>query len=365
MLKALWELSEIVLTGHDTMKRMNADILKKTARAMVAPGKGLIAADESSGTCQKRFDAVGIPCTEESRRAYREIIIGAPGLEEYVSGIILYDETLRQKDSNGTPFPEVLARRGILPGIKVDAGAKDLALHPGEKVTEGLDGLRERLAEYRKFGAVFAKWRAVIAIGESASGRIPSDACIHANAHALARYAALCQEADIVPIVEPEVLIDGSHSIQTCYETTERMLAKMFEELAGQNVLVEGVILKASMVIAGKESGRVSAPQEVAEYTLRCLTSTVPNALPGVVFLSGGQGDEQATENLNAMNQSKNPWPLTFSYSRAIQNPVLKQWAANPADIGKAREILLFRSKMNSLASIGKYSAEMEKERPY
>lgn len=341
---------------------MNADTLKKTARAMVAPGKGLIAADESASTCQKRFDAVGIPCTEETRRAYREVIIGAPNLEEYVSGIILFDETVRQKDSSGKPFPDVLKSRGIMPGIKVDAGAKELALHTGEKVTEGLDGLRERLAEYKKLGAEFAKWRAVITIGDS----IPSAACIQANAHALARYAALCQEADIVPMVEPEVLIDGAHTIERSYEATLATLKKVFEELRGQNVLMEGVILKASMVIAGKESGDASSPDEVAEATLRCLKETAPQNLAGVVFLSGGQGDEQATANLNAMNTQKLPWPLSFSYSRAIQNPVLKKWAENPAaNVGKAREILHFRSQMNSRAAQGTYSSEMETTRPY
>ncbi len=342
---------------------MNASNLKNIAKQMVASGKGLIAADESAGTCEKRFNAVGVPCTEENRRAYREVILTAPDLEQYVSGIILYDETIRQETTAGEAFADVLASKGILSGIKVDSGAKDLALHPDEKVTEGLDGLRERLAEYKQLGATFAKWRAVITIGKG----IPSNACIDGNAHAIARYAALCQEADIVPIVEPEVLIDGDHTIERSYEVTAATLKKMFEELAGQDVGLEGVILKASMVIAGKSAAKQSSPKEVAEATVRCLKEAVPANLAGVVFLSGGQGDEQATENLNAMNMlGKLPWPLSFSYSRAIQNPVLKLWAANPsANIPKAQATLLFRSKMNSLAAQGTYSNEMEKERPY
>jgi fructose-bisphosphate aldolase class I len=342
---------------------MDAKKLSAIAKQMVAPGKGIIAADESAGTCQKRFDAVGVPCTEENRRAYREVILTAPRLEECVSGIILYDETIRQETSDGEPFVSVLADKGILPGIKVDAGAKDMALHPDEKITEGLDSLRERLAEYKTFGAAFAKWRAVITIGKGT----PSEACIHANAHALARYAALCQEADIVPVVEPEVLIDGDHTIERSYEAATATLKEVFSELSNQGAMLEGVILKASMVIAGKKAARQSSPKEVAEATVRCLKANVPANLAGIVFLSGGQGDEQATENLDAMNKlGKLPWPLSFSYARAIQNPVLKLWAANPsANIPKAQETLLFRSKMNSLAALGRYSGEMEKERPY
>lgn len=350
---------------------MDPATLKKVAKQMVAPGKGIIAADESAGTCQKRFDAVGVPCTEENRRVYRQTLFTAPGIEQYVSGIILYDETIRQESDEGERFADVLAKKGILPGIKVDGGVKNLALHGEEKVTEGLDGLRERLAEYKTFGAAFAKWRAVITIGAD----MPSSACIHANAHAMARYAALCEEAAIVPIVEPEVLIDGEHSLARCYEVTAATLKKTFEELAGQDVLLEGVILKASMVIAGKKAAQQSTPKEVAEMTVKCLKENVPTNLAGIVFLSGGQGDEQATENLDEMNKlasstllgvSKLPWPLTFSYSRAIQNPVLKLWAANPsANVGSAQEALLFRSKMNSLASLGTYSGEMEKGRPY
>lgn len=341
---------------------MNTTPLNETARAMVAKGKGIIAADESSGTCEKRFASVGVPCTEETRREYREMLLGADGLEAYVSGVILYDETLRQKTSDGTPFPQMLAAKGILPGIKVDAGAKDLALHPNEKITEGLDGLRERLAEYSKLGAKFAKWRAVITIGAG----IPSDACIHANAHALARYSALCQEAGIVPIIEPEVLIDGDHTIERSFEVTSATQKKLFEELAGQNVAMEGVILKASMVIAGKSAAQRSSAAEVAQMTLKCLNANVPKDLAGIVFLSGGQGDEQATENLNEMNKIGAAWPLTFSYARAIQNPVLKIWSQDIVNnVAPARAALLFRSKMNSLAAQGKYSSEMEKERPY
>ena len=355
---------------------MNLDNLKATAKQMVAPGKGIIAADESTSTCKKRFDAVGIECTEENRRLYRTTLFETPGLEQYISGIILYDETIRQRGSNGTLVPEILSNKGILPGIKVDAGAKDMALHAGEKITEGLDGLRERLAQYKSLGAKFAKWRAVITIGDPPAGG-PSEACVFANAHALARYAALCQEADIVPIVEPEVLIDGDHTIEQCYETTETTLEEVFEELDHQRVMLEGTILKASMVIAGKKAAKPSSVEEVADQTLRCLNATLPKNLAGVVFLSGGQGDEQATAHLNKMNQmDKQPWPLSFSYSRAIQNPVLKKWAEDfkknisagggSSFGGKAaQDILLFRSKMNSLATQGKFSDEMEKDRPY
>ncbi|OGG80079.1 fructose-bisphosphate aldolase [Candidatus Kaiserbacteria bacterium RIFCSPLOWO2_01_FULL_54_13] len=346
---------------------MEINILAQTAKAMVSAGKGIIAADESSGTCKKRFDAVGVECTEETRRQYRTMMFETPGIEQYISGVILYDETIRQKASDGTPIADVLSKKGILPGIKVDTGAKDLALHPNEKVTEGLDGLRERLAEYKTLGAKFAKWRAVITIGESAGRRIPSEACIFANAHAIARYAALCQEADIVPIIEPEVLIDGDHTIEQCFEAAETTLEEVFEELNHQGVAPEGAILKASMVIAGKKAAKQSSVEEVADQTLRVLNATVPKNLAGIVFLSGGQGDEQATAHLNKMNQSgKQPWPLSFSYSRAIQNPVLKKWAENPkANVKAAQDILLSRSKMNSLASQGKYSDELEKERPY
>ncbi len=342
---------------------MDLNILKQTASQMVASGRGIIAADESAATCQKRFDAVGVACTEETRRAYRTMMFETPGLEEYISGVILYDETIRQKGSDGTLVPQLLEKKGILPGIKVDTGAKDLALHGLEKVTEGLDGLRERLAEYKALGAKFAKWRAVITIGED----IPSEACIFANAHALARYAALCQEADIVPMVEPEVLIDGDHSIERCYEVSENTLEELFEELHHQGVAPEGTILKASMVIAGKKAPKQSGVEEVADQTTRVLHAVVPKELAGVVFLSGGQGESQATAHLNKMNQmGPHQWPLSFSYSRAIQNPVLKIWAKNPKEnVGKAQEALLFRSKMNSLAALGTYSEDLEKTRPY
>jgi fructose-bisphosphate aldolase class I len=342
---------------------MDISALSRIAKQMVAPGKGIIAADESSATCEKRFNAVGVPCTPQTRAAYRETLLAAPGIEEYVSGVIFYDETLRQKTSDGTLFPQMLAARGILPGIKVDAGAKDLALHPGEKITEGLDGLRERLAEYVTLGAKFAKWRAVITIGQG----IPSEACIRGNAHALARYAALCQEAGIVPMVEPEVLIDGDHSIETSFAVTAATQKALFGELQSQGVAPEGVILKASMVIAGKSAPQQSSPAQVAEMTLKCLKENVPANLAGVVFLSGGQSDEQATANLDAMNKMDGvPWPLTFSYSRAIQNPVLKIWAQDPANnADKARAAALFRCKMNSLASKGVYTKELETERPY
>lgn len=337
---------------------------------MVAPGKGIIAADESNASCKKRFEAVGVEDTTENHRLYRQLLLEAPGIEEYVSGIILYEETFNQKDDAGVPFPQALSARGILPGIKVDKGLVELALHPGETITEGIDGLRQRLAEYAAGGAKFAKWRAAITIGEN----IPSEACISANAHMLARYAALCQEAGIVPMVEPEVLIDGNHTIERSYEVIETMLEELFGELVHQNVVMEGVILKTSMVIAGKQAAKQSTAQEVADATTHALHATVPKEVAGVVFLSGGQGDEQATENLNEMNRSTSltagkpahPWPLTFSYSRAIQHPVLELWAKDPkGNVAKAREALLFRCKMDSLASKGQYSPEMEKQRPY
>ena len=348
---------------------MNIDLLKKTAKEMVAAGKGLLAADESSSTCQKRFDAVGVECTEETRRAYRQLLIMAPNLERYVSGIILYDETIRQNNDAGENLAAALAKRGILPGIKVDGGLEDLALHPGEKVTKGLDGLRERFVEYKKYGAMFAKWRATYTIGQN----LPTKGAIHANAHAMARYAALCQEADIVPIVEPEVLIDGEHSIEQSYEATVAAQKALFDELQGQDVMLEGVILKASMVISGKKATKQSRPQEVAEMTIKCLKEAVPANLAGVVFLSGGQGDEQATANLDAMNKiglpaqaGGTPWPLSFSYSRAIQNPVLKIWSQDTkGNIEKAQQALVYRAQMNSLAAEGKYASDLETKRPY
>lgn len=337
------------------------DQLKATAQAMLARGKGLLAADESSSTCAKRFEAVGLEDTEDNRRQWRQLLLTADGIEQYLSGVILYDETIRQKADDGTPFAQVLQRKGIIPGIKVDAGAKDLALHPGEKVTEGLDGLRERFAEYAKLGAGFAKWRAVYTIiGDQA----PTVACHKANAHGMARYAALAQEAGIVPIVEPEVLLDGDHSIERCYEVTAETLDTLFAALKNQDVMLEGTILKASMVISGKDAPNRADVQTVAEQTVKCLKEHVPDNLAGVVFLSGGQGDEEATAHLDAMNRLGNlPWPLTFSYSRAIQNPVLKLWAAGDQD--KALAAYSHRCQANSLAAEGQWSQDFEKDRPY
>lgn len=330
---------------------------------MVAPGKGILAADESDATCKKRFDSVGVECTEENRRQYRELLLGAQGLEQYISGIILHEETIRQSAADGTPFPKLLERKGILPGIKVDKGSKALALHRGEEVTEGLDKLRERLAEFSTLGAKFAKWRAVINIGKG----MPSDACINAQAHALARYSALCQEANIVPMVEPEIIIDGDHDITRCYKETARVMKALYKQLDEQGVALEGTIMKVSMVIAGKKAKKQSSPKEVAKATVKLLKATVPKKLGGVVFLSGGQGDEQATENLDEMNKmGKLPWKLTFSYARSIQNPVLKIWSKDlTGNVERARAALLFRSKMNSLASLGKYNSKLETGRPY
>lgn len=341
---------------------MNKQGLETTARAMVADGKGLLAMDESTPTCGKRLQAVGVENTEANRITYRELLLGTPGLGDYISGAILYDETLRQKTHDGTPFPALAERQGILPGIKVDTGAKDLAGHPNEKVTEGLDGLRERLAGYRDLGARFCKWRAVITLGAG----IPSRACIEANAHALARYAALCQEAALVPIVEPEVLIDGDHTIERSFEVTLETQRAVFEQLYRQGVLFEGMVLKPSMVIAGKKCARQSSPEQVAEWTLRCLRATVPAAVPGIAFLSGGQGDEQATQNLNAMNalgrELHLPWRLTFSYARALQHPALVKWSGRPANAEAARRIFLHRARCNGAASRGRYTAALEQE---
>lgn len=340
---------------------MNKDQLIKTVQAMVADGKGLLAADESSGTADKRFAAVGIDSTEENRRKYRQLLLTTEGVEKYLSGVILYDETIRQKDDSGKPFAQVLADQGILPGIKVDKGAKDLALHSGEKFTEGLDGLRERFAEYAEMGAKFAKWRSVITIIDD---KAPSTACLKANAHGLALYSALAQEAGIVPIVEPEVLLDGDHSIERSYEATAQTLEVLFQALKNQDVLLEGVILKASMVISGKDAGDRADVSAVAEQTVKCLKATVPTELGGVVFLSGGQGDEEATAHLDAMNKiGGTPWKLTFSYSRAIQSPVLKLWAEE--DEAKAKAAYLHRTEANSLAARGQWTEDFEMNRPY
>ena len=335
---------------------MSIEQLQDIAQAMVAPGKGIIAIDESNATCKKRFDGVGIECTEENRRAYRDLLLSGPNLGNYLSGAILFDETLRQSQKDGTSFVKLMEKQGILPGIKVDKGTVPLAGFPGELITEGLDGLRDRLKEYAKLGAKFAKWRAVITIGED----MPSGTCIEANCHALARYAALCQEQGIVPMVEPEVLMDGDHDIDVCYDVTEATLRSLFGALYEQNVMLEGTILKASMVISGKDCAEQASVEEVAEYTLRCLKSTVPATLPGIVFLSGGQSDEAATAHLNAMNQmGPNPWPLSFSYGRAMQQAALKLWAQDMAgNYAAAQRTVAQRAKENGLAALGKWSKQ-------
>ena len=331
--------------------------LRETARELVADNRGILAADESSGTIAKRFDAIGLESTEEHRRAYRDLLFTTPGLEKSVSGVILYDETLRQASADGTPFAELLASRGIVPGIKVDTGAKDLAGAPGEKVTEGLDGLRERLEEYRGLGARFAKWRAVITIGDG----IPTAYCIQVNAHALARYAALCQEQGLVPIVEPEVLMDADNDIEACYRATKRTLHKVFDELYHQRVDLEGMLLKPNMVLSGKGSPTQAGADEVADLTLRCFRETVPAAVPGIVFLSGGQSDQQASENLNAINsRGPQPWVLSFSYGRALQAPALKAWGGSAENVQAAQSALELRARCNSAAVAGRYSAARE-----
>ena len=332
---------------------MSIEQLAETARAMVAPGKGIIAIDESSGTCAKRFAGVGIDNTEENRRAYRELLLTAPNANQYLSGAILFDETIRQSTKSGVPFAKYMLDNGMIPGIKVDKGTHNLAGFPGEVVTEGLDGLRDRLAEYYKLGARFAKWRAVINIGED----IPSGTCIEANSHALARYAALCQEQGLVPMVEPEVLMDGGHDIETCYEVTEAVLRSLFGALYEQNVLLEGTILKASMVISGKGCEEQADVQEVAESTLMCLKSTVPAILPGIVFLSGGQDDAHATAHLDAMNRlGPNPWPLSFSYGRAMQQAALTLWAKDTVgNFARAQQTVVARARDNGQAALGQW----------
>ncbi len=336
---------------------MAANDLHEIAKALVADEKGILAADESSGTIEKRFDTIKLESTEENRRAYRDMLFTTPGLEEFVSGVILYDETLRQSASDGTPFAKLLSGKGIIPGIKVDLGAKDLASASGETVTEGLDGLRERLVEYRDLGAQFAKWRAVIAIGDG----IPTAYCIETNAHALARYAALCQEQGIVPIVEPEVLMDGDHDIETCYRATKRTLHKVFDELYHQRIDLEGMLLKPNMVLSGKDCPTQASADEVADWTLKCFSETVASAVPGIVFLSGGQSDEQATENLNAINsRGPQPWVLTYSYGRALQAPALAAWGGSADKVEAGQSFLALRARNNSAAVAGRYSAEME-----
>ncbi|HSH27825.1 MAG TPA: class I fructose-bisphosphate aldolase [Wenzhouxiangella sp.] len=332
--------------------------LVEVAQAMVAPGKGILAIDESTGTIKKRLSSVGVESTEDNRRDYRSMLLSTPGLGEHIAGAILFDETIRQQAPDGTPMVDLMKKAGILPGIKVDTGAKPLAGFEGEKITEGLDGLRERLAEYARLGAKFAKWRAVITIGED----IPSRTCLDANAHALARYAALCQEAGIVPIVEPEVLMDGDHDLDTSYDVTEAALKSQFAQLYEHDVLLEGTVLKPSMVISGSEASNRASTEEVAEATVDCLLNAVPAALAGIVFLSGGQGDVEATRHLDAMNKMGDlPWPLSFSYGRALQQETLKTWAADPkGNREKAQKILAHRAKMNGLAALGEWSEKEE-----
>jgi fructose-bisphosphate aldolase class I len=333
--------------------------LEEIAKALVAPGKGILAADESDGTIKKRFDSIGVESTEENRRAYRELLFTTEGNEEFISGVILFDETIRQSASEGTPFPQLLENRGIIPGIKVDKGAKPLPGAEGETVTEGLDGLRERLGEYRELGAKFTKWRAVISIDESAG--TPSDYCIWTNAHALARYAALSQEAGLVPIVEPEVLMDGTHTIQSSYHFTVRTQQAVFTELFDQRVDREGMLLKPNMVLAGYECPEQPDDDTVAEMTLKCLRNAVPAAVPGIVFLSGGQSDEDATRRLNAMNgRGSHPWELSFSYGRALQAPALKAWGGDPSKMEEAQKAFYRRAKFNGAARSGAYAPEWE-----
>ena len=339
---------------------MNLDELKKVASAIVAKQKGVLAADESSPTIKKRFDTIKVESTEENRRRYREILFTTPEIEKNVGGVILYDETIRQSTRDGIPFAKLLADRGIAPGIKVDKGAKALAMFAGERITEGLDGLRERLQEYRQLGAKFAKWRAVIDIDDH---KIPSAFGLRAHAHALARYAALCQEEDLVPIVEPEVLMDGAHTIERCETVTARVLEEVFSELDAHRVAFEGMLLKPNMVIPGKKCERQAYAQEIAEATMRCFYRYVSAAVPGIVFLSGGQSDIEATENLNAMNaMGEHPWEVSFSYGRALQAPVLAAWQGKEANAAAAQKALQHRCHMNGLARDGKYTAATEKQ---
>jgi fructose-bisphosphate aldolase class I len=338
---------------------MKSQGLRDTATMLFADSKGLLAMDESNPTCNKRFATLGIPQTVEARRAYREMIVTTPGLCESIGGAILYDETIRQQTGDGTPFVKVLLDAGIIPGIKVDMGAKELAGHPGEKVTEGLDGLRDRLAEYSRLGARFAKWRAVIAIGKD----IPSRGCIEANAQALARYAALCQEAGLVPIIEPEVLMDGDHSLERCLAVTEKVLREVFSQLFTQGVVLDGVILKPNMAVPGLGCPTQEAVEEVADATVNCLLRAVPAAVPAIAFLSGGQSAELASARLNAMNvrfKSPLPWALAFSFARAIQQPALELWKGLDANVPAAQQVLYHRARCNRAARRGEYSAAME-----
>ncbi len=333
--------------------------LNQIAQAIVAPGRGILAADESTGTIKKRFDSIGVGSTEETRQTYREMLFTTEGVEEFISGVIMFDETIRQSSRDGTPFVEILEKKGIIPGIKVDKGAKDLAFAEGEKVTEGLDGLRERLAEYRQMGARFTKWRAVITIGDG----IPSDTCLDVNAHALARYAALSQEQDLVPIVEPEVLMDGDHTIDRCEDVTRATLSRVFDTLKAQRVSYDGMLLKPNMVLSGKECPTQAAVDEVAKRTVELFREVIPADVPGVVFLSGGQTDEDATAHLNAMNKLGDlPWQLSFSYGRALQAPALKAWSGEDGKLEAGRKAFYKRAKLNGAARTGSYTPDMEQE---
>ena len=338
---------------------MDHSSLVDIANAMVQKGKGILAADESTPTCKKRFDSINVESTEENRNKYRNMLFTADGIENYISGVILFDETLRQSTmEGGVPFPDHLTKLGILPGIKVDKGAKQLANTGDEKITEGLDGLRDRLKEYYELGARFTKWRAVITIGEN----MPTPYCMSANAHALARYAALCQEQGLVPIVEPEIIMDGTHSIDESYQLTTETLYNVFYELVSQGVELEGMVLKPNMVLSGYDCSEQASVEQVAEMTVDCFLNTVPAAVPGIAFLSGGQSDELATAHLNAMNQIDNiPWNLTFSYGRALQAPALKSWSGKDKNISSAQDAFMKRAKFNSLATKGEFSADMEK----
>jgi len=336
--------------------------LADTARALVAPGKGILAADESTSTIKRRFDSIGVENNEDNRRAYRELLFRTPDVSRYISGVILYDETIRQKAADGTPLVKILSDQGVMPGIKVDIGAKPLAGSPKETITEGLDGLRERLQEYRALGATFSKWRAVITIGDD----IPSDYCIRVNAHALARYAALSQEAGIVPIVEPEVLMDGSHSIDRCFEVTVRTLRTVFIQLAAQRVSYEGMLLKPNMVLSGTTASARANADEVARKTVECFKEAVPAAVPGIVFLSGGQGDEEATVNLDAINRyaakAGAPWQLSYSYGRGLQAAPQKAWSGKSGNVGAAQKAFLHRARVTAAARMGAYNKDMERE---
>ena len=339
---------------------MASEDLSTIAKSLVARGKGILAADESFPTIEKRFATIGVESTEDNRRVYRTMLFTTTGFEEFISGVILFDETIRQTSDDSTPLVEELTRRGVIPGIKVDLGARPLAGAAGEKITEGLDGLRDRLAEYHRLGARFTKWRAVITIGAG----IPSRRCIEANAEALARFAALSQEAGVVPIVEPEVLMDGDHTIQRCFEVTQETLGSVFERLAAHRVVLEDMLLKPNMVLAGKACPREAGVDEVAEQTVRCFRRVVPAAVGGIVFLSGGQSNEKATAHLNAMNAlvETHPWQLSFSYGRALQEPPLRTWAGKAANVRKAQEAFHQRARLNGAARFGRYSEKMEKE---